>query len=225
MSGPFRARRHASGAVLATTLVLMMLVLMMGLAAARLASNGGKATRFDAGRQTAFAAAEAALADAERDIAGPASGAPGRESIFATGASALSPHCGRGADDLGLCLAGTGPQPPDWQVTDLAHDDSTTVVLGTFTGMRIATDGAGLPKRPPRYLIELLPANGNVSGTLYRVTAIGFGEQDGTQVVLQSFYHRPAAGAPPPAPNDIPMGRLAWREVANWPELHKRAMQ
>ena len=222
MTCPAHAR-HAGGAVLATTLVLMVLVLMMGLATARLASNGEKFMRVDAGRHTAFAAAEAALADAERDIAGPGSGSPGRASIFATGPSALAPHCGHGADDLGLCLASSGEQPSDWQSTDLAHDDSSTVVLGTYTGARIATDGVGLPKRPPRYLIELLPPKANVTGTLCRVTAIGFGEQEGTQVVLQSLYHRPAAGIPPP-PNDLPAGRIAWREVANWPELHKRAI-
>jgi type IV pilus assembly protein PilX len=219
-----RVGRRACGAVLATTLVLMVLVLMLGLAAARLAGNSEKLTRFDAGRHTAFAAAEAALADAERDIAGPSGGAPGRESILAAGPSALPPHCGHGADDLGLCLGSSGQQPPDWQATDLAHDDSTTVVFGTYTGARMPTDGAGLPRRPPRYLIELLPPRAGVTGTLCRVTAIGFGEQEGTQVVLQSLYHRPAAGGPP-SPNDLPAGRIAWREVANWSELHKHAIQ
>jgi type IV pilus assembly protein PilX len=210
--------------VLATTLVLMVLVLAMGLAAARMASYAGKAALFDAGRHTALASAEAALADAERDIAGPGSGSPGRESMFAAGASAFSQQCGRGADDLGLCLAKPVPQAPAWQTTDLAHDDPGTVALGTYTGARMATDGVALPARLPRYLIELVPAAG-ASGSLYRVTAIGFGEQAATQVVLQTFYHRAAAAPAPPTPNDMASGRIAWREVANWPELHKRALK
>jgi type IV pilus assembly protein PilX len=215
----------ARGAVLATTLVLMTLVLLMGLAAARVAGYGSRAAQFDAGHHIAFAAAEAALADAERDIAGPNSGAPGRESMFATGASAFSPQCGRGADDLGLCLDRPSPQVPDWQATDLAQDETSTVAYGAYTGARMPTDGPALPARLPRYLIELVPMSGGASGTFYRVTAIGFGQRAGTQVVLQAFYHRPAPGAPAAAPNDIPAGRIAWREVANWPELHKRAIQ
>jgi type IV pilus assembly protein PilX len=216
-----RTVSRASGAVLATTLILMVLVLMMGIAVARRVSNGQKAARSDAGHHTAFAAAEAALADAERDIAGPNSGAPGRQSMFAAGASAFSPQCGRGADDLGLCLAKPSSQPPDWQAINLVQDDDVTVALGTYTGARLATGGGGLPARLPRYLIELVP--GSASGTLYRVTAIGFGERAANQVVLQALYHRAAAG--PPAPNELPAGRVAWRMVANWPELHKRAVQ
>ncbi|MGZ5201148.1 MAG: pilus assembly protein [Telluria sp.] len=224
MTSPRRIM-HAAGAVLVTTLILMVLVLLMGLAASRLASHGQKAALFEGNRQTAFAAAEAALTDAERDIAGPDSGAPGRQSMFATGASLFSEHCGRGADDLGLCLAKPDSQPPDWQATDLAQDDTSTVALGAYTGARMASGGVGLPARLPRYLIELLPTGVGVSGTLYRVTAIGFGERAGIQVVLQSIYHRAAAGAAPPPGNHIPAGRVAWREVDNWQELHKHAIQ
>jgi type IV pilus assembly protein PilX len=87
----------------------------------------------------------------------------------------------------------------------------------------MAASVPGQPVRLPRYVIEPLPAHGGVN--LYRITAIGFGTRAGTRVVLQAVYHKPAAGPPSgrgPAPP--PAGRIGWREVANWPELHAAAM-
>ena len=222
MSAPFPIRR-VRGIVLATVLMLMTVMLLMGLAAARLAIHGQLAARFDGDRQAALAAAEAALADAERDIAGPDSVAPGRQSMFDIGEAAFSQHCGRGADDTGLCLAKPDGQVPDWQLTDLAQDDAATVAFGAYTGAQMETGGARLPRRLPRYLIELVPQGPTASGTLYRITAIGFGQREGTQVVLQTVYHR--AAGPPASSAGMPAGRLAWREVANWPALHKLAVQ
>lgn len=217
------------GAVLATTLILALLVLMLGVAAARASSHAQKSSRFLREHQAAFAAAEAALADAERDVAGSNPGSPGRQSLFATAPLGFGERCGRGADDLGLCTAKAEPRAPDWQTVDLAHDDSQTVAFGAYTGARMAEGEGPLSARPPRYLIELVspPGAGTGSGSFYRVTAIGFGERDGMQVVLQSYYHRPpespgggdAAGQGSPAPS----GRISWREVANWPELHRLA--
>lgn len=214
--------RRAHGIVLATVLLLMTLMLLIGLAAARLASHGQAAAAFDGERQTALAAADAALADAERDIAGPDSGSPGRQAMFDAGAAAFAQHCGRGADDLGLCIAKPDAQAPDWQAIDLAQEDGGTVTFGTYTGARMATGGVGLPRRLPRYLIELVPHAPGTSGTLYRITAIGFGQRAGMQVVLQAVYHR-AAG--PPSAGNMPAGRVAWREVANWAALHQLAVQ
>ncbi|HEY1145025.1 MAG TPA: pilus assembly protein [Allosphingosinicella sp.] len=210
------------GAVLATTLILTLLVLMLGVAAARASSHAQKSARYERDRQTAFAAAEAALADAERDIAGTNAGSPGRQSMFATAPLGFAARCGQGADDLGLCLAKAAPQAPDWQAVDLANDVTRTVAFGAYTGARMATGAGPLSARPPRYLIELIapPASGPANGRFYRITAIGFGAREGMHVVLQSCYHRVAGQGSPPG-GEVPSGRISWREVPNWRELHR----
>lgn len=197
------------GAALAMTLVLALLVLMLGIAAARSASHAHKTVRYERDRQLAFASAEAALADAERDLAG--SGSPGRRSLFATAPLGLSERCGAGADDLGLCSSRPDSQAPNWQAIDLAGDIAQTVGLGTYTGAEL---GQG---RPPRYLIEFIPPSGagSTDESFFRVTAIGFGERAGMQVVLQSIYRR--------APDAARSGRISWREIGNWRELHRIA--
>lgn len=220
--------KRQRGAVLATTLMLTMLVLMLGIAAARTSSHAHKSMRYERDRHIAFAAAEAALSDAERDIARSDGGRPGRQSLFATAPLGLAERCGAGADDLGLCKSKSEPQAANWQAIDLASDDTQTVSFGTFTGARMPAGELRLP----RYLIEFVQAPGASSGSFYRVTAIGFGERDGMHVVLQSFYHRAPESAPPvegeigglPAAGQ-PAGRVSWREVPNWRELHRLAIK
>jgi Tfp pilus assembly protein PilX len=223
-----RRRAHSAGAVLVTSLVLLLIVLMAGAAAARAASHAERSARYERDRHIAFLAADAALADAEHDIEGGNGAAPGRAAIFAAGTAGFAPGCGRGADDLGLCLAEPAGSP-DWERTDLAGDDAATVGYGAFTGAQMPTASGSLPARLPRYLIELVPVAGAsaASGSFYRVTAIGFGAHDSSRVVLQSFYRKaplagaPASGTAPPSVAELPSGRIAWREVANWSELHQ----
>lgn len=56
-----------------------------------------------------------------------------------------------------------------------------------------------LPFKRPRYIIELVPytREGEDAGPsishVYRVTAIGFGVRDTSQVVLQSYYRKQGA--------------------------------
>lgn len=83
------------------------------------------------------------------------------------------------------------------------------VSYGSFTGAAMQTGQGFLPFRRPRYLIELLPfhAPGEEAGApagaaapasyLYRVTAIGFGASEDTQVVLQTYYRKQMAEAAP----------------------------
>jgi Tfp pilus assembly protein PilX len=257
MQGPAGLRQ--AGVALVTALVLMLVTAMMGVAAARAAIHAGKSARYERDRQVAFAAAEAALADAERDIEGAAATAPGRAALFDAGPSGLTKGCGRGVDDLGLCRDEGGT--PQWQAADL-QADASTAGYGSFTGALMATGGGSLPARAPRYVIEFLPITGAPpgSGRFFRITSIGFGARQGTQVVLQSFYRKPVSasgnngsgngsgtgsgsggaegpgnggasgghGQPPVPPTPasaIPAGRLAWREVANWPDLHRAAIK
>ncbi|NVI83084.1 PilX N-terminal domain-containing pilus assembly protein [Janthinobacterium sp. BJB401] len=201
--------RHG-GAILVYVLCLLVIILLLGISAAQMALQGEKAARGERDRQIAFQAAEEALVDAQNDIEG-LPGAPGRSSLFEPGSAAgFADGCGEGGA-LGLCLPAAPDAPALWLSTDLDGADagSRTVPYGQFTGAVMQTGQGFLPSRQPRYLIELLPFHPPgaqataVAGGLatesyvYRITAIGFGAQESTQVVLQSYYRKQAAGAGP----------------------------
>lgn len=219
---PVRSR----GAALVTALFLMLAVLMLGVAGARTALNGAKAARHERDRHLALQAAEAALADAERDIEGGADPGSERAVLLAGGSpAAFSDACAGGGASLGLCARTAPPAPPVWQQADLA-DPAVAAGYGSFTGAAMPTGSGLLPARPPRYVIELLavPGASAAAGSFYRITAIGFGSLATTRVVLQSTY-RKAPPAPAPDPVPLPAGRISWREVANWPDLHAAAIK
>jgi len=296
---PLIRRRGAErGLALVCALILMAATMVIGVAIARGAAMARAAAHNERDRGVAQAAADAALRDAERDIAGGPDASPARRAHFGPdGAAAFVDGCGRGADDLGLCRA---TSPPAWQVLDLADADNPAVVpYGRFTGAVLAVGRGMAPARLPAYVIErLAPAGATAAqGGFYRVTAIGFGMRASTRTVLQAIVRLPAAAsgsgggsgagagggggggggesgghgndgghgsgnghgneggkdddgnvgdgragagghggdeggdeggaeAPPPdkpAGRTLPAGRLGWREVANWPELHARA--
>ena len=203
------------GATLVYVLCLLIVILLLGVSAAQMALQGEKAARGERDRHVAFQAAEEALMDAQNDIEG-LPGAPGRSSLFAPGSAAgFVEDCGDGGA-LGLCLPAAKGAPALWQgmALDAAEPASgsgasRSVPYGQFTDAAMQTGLGFLPARRPRYIIELLPFHppgaeaGASPGSLatgnyvYRVTAIGFGAQDGTQVVLQSYYRKQAAGAGP----------------------------
>ena len=202
------ARRR--GATLVYVLCLLVIILLLGISAAQMALQGEKAARGERDRQIAFQAAEEALVDAQNDIEG-LPGAPGRSNLFAPGSAAgFADGCGDGGA-LGLCLPAPQEGPALWLSMDLDGADgaSRAVPYGQFTGAVMQTGQGFLPSRLPRYLIELLPfhlpgaqADAATSGRatasyMYRITAIGFGAQESTQVVLQSYYRKQAAGAGP----------------------------
>jgi type IV pilus assembly protein PilX len=249
---------------LVCALMLMLGALILGVSVARTAFASMASARQERERMVARAAAEAALADAQADLAGGAQPSSARAAWFAAGSGGFVTDCGRGSQDLGLCLptAAPAPAPALWETLDLEAEDSPVMVpYGRYTGATFASGAGILPARPPGYLIEqLVPAGPGppASGALYRITAIGFGARANTRVVLQVLFRRPAPSAVPPerggaggpgADGDddegagpstdgaehtgdgqppaagSPTGRIAWREIANWPELHARAMQ
>jgi type IV pilus assembly protein PilX len=236
-----KPRRCASGLALVCALMLMLAAMVIGLAVVR----GGfvllAAARNERDRDVAWAAAEAALRDAEHDIAGTADPPPERAAHFGpAGASAFIDGCGRGEDDLGLCRARS---PPAWQTLDLADRDNPVLVpYGRFTGATLAIGHGVLPERLPAYVIERIAPPGATArqGSFYRITAIGFGSRASTQVVLQSLYRLPLANGhgeghegdhgdgnahgdePQPQGRQLPAGRIGWGDIANWAELHAR---
>jgi Tfp pilus assembly protein PilX len=194
-----------SGAALLTALFATAAVMVVAVSAAQTAVNAEKLIRNERDRQLAFQSAEAALNDAERDIAGGADPGSARAALFASGdASRFIEGCGRaeGSIEFGLCRFVPSGSAPAWQAADL----DAGAPYGAFTG-------ATLPGRLPRYVIELVPPPEPGAGHLYRITAIGFGVRPDTQIVLQSFYRK----------NGTANLRVSWREVANWQELHDAA--
>ena len=187
------------GAALLVALCVVMVLMLTGASAVRIALNAEKSSRGERDRQIALQAAEAALEDAERDIEGGSNPASARASMFAPGSSeGFVDGCGAGLSNpgLGLCLRVPESAPPAWQSAALAGDkgDARAVEYGYFTGARMPSGAGTLPARLPRYIIELMPyarAGHDASartGNFYRITAIGFGVSDSTSVVLQSFY-------------------------------------
>ena len=206
--------RHMSGnAILAeqgiallVTLLMLIAVLLLGASAARMAMLGEKAARAERDRYVALQAAEDALADAEKEINGSAASAPARTALLAAGNGlGFVPGCGMGADNpaLGLC-AHAGGDAPVWETVDIGDDSaaSRSVPFGRFTGAAMETGQGFLPFRRPRYIIERVPYHppGEDAASMhyfYRVTAIGFGARESTEVVLQGSYRQADGGGAP----------------------------
>ena len=253
------------GLALVCALMLMLCTLILGASIARTAFGSMASSRLERERVVARAGAEAALADAQVDIAGGAKPSSARAAWFVAGSGGFVAGCGQGSQDLGLCLPAPVPGPAPWQAIDLADEDGAPLVpYGRYTGATLALGGGVLPARLPAYLIERLDAAGPgpppvaPSSHIYRITAIGFGTRAATRVVLQAVYRRPAAASPPSEPREAadtgdtaaagetaenrdagstaaaaasaaaaaqPAGRIGWREIANWPELHARTVR
>lgn len=204
MNGISRRRMAQHGATLLITLLLLMVVLLLGIAAAQIALQGEKFSRNDRDHQIAFQAAEAALLDAEMDIQQSPDEARSRSHLFVAGGSPGFPVsaeqiCASGDQNisLGLCRYEEGSLSA-WRHVDFldagAHTTSS-VSYGKFTGQSFQSGVGLLPARLPRYIIELIPHR--KAGTsaeqvdyLYRITAVGFGVRETTQVALQTFYRK-----------------------------------
>jgi type IV pilus assembly protein PilX len=152
-------------------LVLLLIVLLLGVSAAQLSLQGERAARAARDREVAFQSAEDAVADAEHDIQ-------------------------NGTADVTSCAVA-----PAWQRVDLAGRDDTaacTVEYGAHTGASMEVALGATPFKRPRYLIERMvchQAGDEAAPTAaphycYRVTAIGFGPQPETEVVLQTVFSK-----------------------------------
>jgi type IV pilus assembly protein PilX len=190
------------GASLIVSLLMLVVIMLLGLSATQIALQSEKASRNDRDRQIAFQAAEAALLDAELDIENSPDPARSRSAVFSkNNTHAFIEGCAGGDANpfLGLCARVAAATTPAWLTVDFLNNTATatSVPFGKFTGQTFQTGQGSLPARLPRYIVELLPYNGpgesaelSARTYFYRVTAIGFGMQDTTRVVLQTFYRK-----------------------------------
>jgi type IV pilus assembly protein PilX len=171
------ALRKQGGAALLVCLIILVLVTLIGLTTMKSSMLQERMSGGNSDRTQAFEAAELALRDAEINV-----------KLNLSSVSAFAAGC---AD--GLCLA-----PSDGtSVADTVDWESNLVAsYGHGTG---APALAGLP-RQPKYIIELLaempPPLGNSvgaqnTGTAYRISALGYGRQPNTRVMLQSTFYKP----------------------------------
>lgn len=200
-----------SGTALIVCLLMMVVILLLGTSAAQIALQEEKASRHDRDRLVAFVASEAALKDAELDME-----KSQRAALFMKEMKERKEgHCEAGSANplLGLCRPA---QPDMFPVWHKIHRGSggVSIPLGYFTGRSITVADSAIP---PRYLIEVLPdtsplseSTDSLARTSFRITAIGYGINDRTQVVLQSYFRKTADGQ---------WNRVGWREILNWEEL------
>ncbi|MDQ0081489.1 type IV pilus assembly protein PilX [Variovorax boronicumulans] len=202
--------RSQSGMSLMVVLMMLIIIAVLGVGAASLSLVNERSARNDRDSEVAFQAAEAALMDAEIDITGPNTNSAQRLCSFSDkdNISAFVPGCGGAGGSQGLCTASASGTAPAWLQIDFSVTDSSakSVALGTFTGqtyMKAPTGGGSASTaRLPRYVIEAIPDNGGYEADqlasassgkkrfLYRVTAIGYGVRDETQIVLQSTVRK-----------------------------------
>jgi type IV pilus assembly protein PilX len=208
--------KRERGVALLVTMLLLVAVLLLGASASTMALLGERSVRAERDRLIAFQAAEDVLMDAEDDIKAARSPVVIPTPPVPPAPPPPAPPGPPGPDDPPSASASsTAPPPgvPAWQLVDL--EGAATTEFGALSGAVMETGEGTLPFRRPRYFAERLARPGG--GFHYRVTVIGFGNRPGTEAVLQSTYRR-AADAPPG-----PGGRLSWREITNWRELHAAA--
>jgi len=189
------------GVSLIVVLILLVIISILGIGAAQLSMMGERGSRNERDMQIAWQGAEAALMDAEFDMRGP--GTSSRMSVFTQSDSSafVLGSCGASTSDnsVGLCDPSTVTGKPLWLSTDLAADNPSATLYGTFTNRAFTAGADGLqPAKKPRYIIEVLPdqnAFGDASGLapkkfVYRVTAMGFGPRADIQAVTQMLFRK-----------------------------------
>ncbi|HNQ03956.1 MAG TPA: PilX N-terminal domain-containing pilus assembly protein [Thiobacillaceae bacterium] len=175
-STPPAARQN--GAALVTGLIFVVVLTIIGITAARMASLEERMAGNMRDRALAMQAAELALRDAERDILGLGT-APRSPAI--SGISSFNATC-----QAGLCYNGTGGfTTPVW--LSFSMTGTPSVAYGTFSG------AAAIPlvDDPPRYLIEGFRKQAPGSGGdtfFYRITVRAVGANANTVVWLQEVF-------------------------------------
>lgn len=194
------AKHHSHGISLIVVLLILVIVSLLGVASIQISKMSTQSARNERDIQIAWQAAEAALLDAELDILGiPSGSSTTRGDVFDnknTDVQQFVEGCGNGSKNKGLCRPATSTAPNWLSVDFLAVSNPQYAEFGDFTSRSFQSGASGIqPVHPPRYIIELID-DPNVERTkavqyrkyIYRITAVGFGPNEKTQVVLQSIY-------------------------------------
>lgn len=194
---PYQHQGKQSGFVLVTAVMFLVVLTILALSIMGTGTLEERMAGYARDRQLAFQSAEAALREAERDILYGNRGIIG-EMGFVDGCSddGLCKPKKTGRPIWGDLEISTNPGYAAWMKGDNTNAVKSTK-YGTFSAppSPILNDVAA----QPRYIIEVLKVmssgtslvggTGPASSTIvYRVTAVGFGRQVTTRVVLQGLY-------------------------------------
>jgi type IV pilus assembly protein PilX len=205
---PATSNGTEQGVALLTALVMLAMIMLLGAATAQITLMNQKSNRNGRDRNIAFLAAEAALHDAVLDLGS------GRGDLSAFPKE--PGQCHTDGPHAGLCLGDDPLQPPSEQQL------LQMVAYGSFTARRFAHGDGMLASAAPRYLVELLSLRATTPVTRYRITAIGFGPQQHSRVILQTVHAMETGtktdidnlDAPQTASTVQRIGkRLSWREL------------
>lgn len=191
---------QSKGISLVIVLLILVIVSILGVASIQISRMATQSARNERDNQIAWQAAEAALLDAELDILGmPSTSTTSRGEVFDKKNTQLAmflEDCGSEGKNKGLCIAKSSGTPNWLSIDFLATSNQQYVEFGEFTSRTFQSGSPGIqPAHNPRYIIEILD-DPNIEKTksvqnrkyIYRITAIGFGPNEKTQVVLQSIY-------------------------------------
>ena len=166
-----RAQRGISLFLVMTFLVILSI---LGVTAIQGSGLSARIAGNEADRTLAFQAAESALRDAEKDIRGVCTTNCRSTPISPETADIFGVTCA-----FGLCLPSATAEQPVWDIKANWTTANRAATLGQFTG----TPTLPVVSQQPRYLIEYFKVG---ESFIYRVTAVGYGAKDTTQVMLQS---------------------------------------
>lgn len=209
------AQIRGRGFSLIVVLMMLLVVSVLGIGAAQMSLVNERSARNDRDTEVAFQAAEAALVDAESDVLGPNDSTHQRLCLFSgKDVAAFVAGCGGEGEHQGLCAPGEPGSEPAWRSADFSAGVGKSVAYGTFTDQHYlsgdsarGTHAGALSARAPRYIVEALrhrggwqadqlqSASAGEARFVFRVTAIGYGMREETQVVLQTSLYK-AAGSP-----------------------------
>lgn len=199
------SRSHCGqrGAILVVSLMFLIILTLISISAMNTTTFEEKMSGSSRDWNVAFAAAEAAIRDAEYDIT--AKTLPG----YTASARSLYGMTGFGDEtdvENGTCSINTGSLKEGLcrrtaakgtsTLPTFSSTDTRSVVYGTFTGA--GSGGANYPikgvAQQPRYFVtawqEVTPYD--AGGTFfYEITARGFGANPNTQVTLREVFRRP----------------------------------
>jgi type IV pilus assembly protein PilX len=151
-----RVLAEEAGAVLVTVLSILLALMMVGVAAARLALDDERSARHERDRQLAFHAADAAQ----------------RDGFFKLGSQ--------------VCIPAAPLDPPVWLANDLGAGDYCMQYGRLSDAIMATGAGALPASLPGLVIEQMPQPSGAVAADYYRITSVGFGTRASTYVVLQS---------------------------------------
>jgi type IV pilus assembly protein PilX len=183
-----RARARERGVTLVIALIFMVALTLLGVGMVKSTTSEERMGANTRDYDLAFAAAEAAIRDAEVRVSGVWSfpSAPLSALNFPTAANLCGTNLTGTASEIGLCYSVTS-QPIFTNTTFTLDDTGHAAQLGKYTGTP-AVQGVATQ---PNYYIEIIQVpqfGGSGSLNAYRITSKGYGARATTQVLLQEVY-------------------------------------